>query len=877
MTELRARLQAALGAAYAIERELGGGGMSRVYVARDEALGRDVVIKLLSPELSATLSADRFTREIKLAAALQEPHIVPVLSAGLTGEGLPYYTMPFVRGDSLRARLSAGRVPLGEGIGILRNVAQALAYAHGQGIVHRDIKPENVLISSGTAVVTDFGIAKALAVSRTEAPGGTLTQVGTSLGTPAYMAPEQAAGDEVDARADLYSWGVMAYELLTGTHPFSDRKTLQQMIAAHIAEAPKDPLERLQGDERKDPTARRLAALAMRCLEKQAAARPASALELLHALDAVVTPSGGSDGRAVRFPGRTALIGSGIVAVATVAMLFAWSRRAPVVEFEPKRVVVATFENKSGDPSLDPLGVMAADWIARGLANTGIVDVGGTAAELASRGATSRSSGGPNGAAVGGAAALQALARDAKAGIVISGAYYRQGDSVLFQADFTDAAAGKLVQSVGPVSASASAPLDGVERLRQRVIGSLALLVDSTLAGLATATSRPPTMEAYREFLIGEDLFYKDGRAAIQHFIRAASLDSTYVYPLLRVVTMYSLMRDGRAADSVARIVSRKRALLSSYEQAYLDFSRCSYSNDQPGCLSAARQMVALAPSSQFAAYLLALAERINGRLRAADSIFTALDPEGGALRGRLYFYQYWATANHMMEDHTRELQIVQRARASYPTRLFLFDTELRALAALGRTTEIEARVTESLSMPQDLERRPAQVAAGAVFELRAHGFPAAADALAARMLAWAAARPAEIAGSVAGRRDLAVLLSAARDWEALQGVADALVAAAPDDTRHLRWQGVAFAMRGRRAEAEGVVRRIERGDHRLSGGEDLRARATILAALGEKVRAMSLMQVSFGSYDDSEAHGSLLFDMMDGYPPFLEFFKPRG
>src|SRR5256714_1571778 len=179
--------------------------MSRVFVARDDSLGRDVVVKVLSPELAYALSAERFTREIKLAAALQEPHIVPVLSAGQTEGGLPYYTMPFVRGESLRQRIKQGPVPLEESLAILGDVARALAYAHRQGIVHRDIKPENILLSEGTAVVTDFGIAKAVQAARKEGSAD-ITQPGDNVGTPMYMAPEQAASDpSTDQRADIYS------------------------------------------------------------------------------------------------------------------------------------------------------------------------------------------------------------------------------------------------------------------------------------------------------------------------------------------------------------------------------------------------------------------------------------------------------------------------------------------------------------------------------------------------------------------------------------------------------------------------------------------------------------------------------------------------
>ncbi|MDF1506224.1 serine/threonine-protein kinase, partial [Roseisolibacter sp. H3M3-2] len=280
---LRDRLQSALGAAYTLEREVGGGGMARVFVATDAALGRQVVVKVLSPETAEGMSAERFTREIRLAAALQDPHIVPVLAAGQTADGLPFYTMPFVTGESLRARMERGPLPLDEALRVLRDVAEALEYAHARGVVHRDVKPENVLLAGRNAVVADFGIAKAMRAARAETGPVALTSAGTSLGTPAYMAPEQAVGDDTDHRADLYAWGMMAYELLDGAHPFADRATRRQLVAAQVTEMP-PPL-----DARRPGLPAGLAALVMACLAKDPAHRPADAPAVLSALAAAVS------------------------------------------------------------------------------------------------------------------------------------------------------------------------------------------------------------------------------------------------------------------------------------------------------------------------------------------------------------------------------------------------------------------------------------------------------------------------------------------------------------------------------------------------------------------------------------------------------------
>ncbi len=366
--DLRAQLEASLENSYAIERELAGGGLARVFLAHEKSLDRRVVIKVLSPELAAGLSAKRFEREIRLAAALQQANIVPLLSAGQAGD-LPLYTMPFVDGLSLRERLEhAGRLPLDQTIGILRDVARALAYAHERGVVHRDIKPDNVLLSGDAAVVTDFGIAKAISAASAGSAdrmphASTVTQPGTAVGTPAYMAPEQMSGDpSADHRADLYSFGCLAYELLAGQPPF--RGSMQALFAAHLSEAP----VRVSQKYPECPPA--LASAVMQCLEKDPAARPQSAREILRTLDGVMAPATGVTRLLQRVSRRQRVAALGVLGVVSLGLaatvVRGW-RSSTVAAAQSTSVAVIPFLNVTGDSTDEYLVDGIADELATAL------------------------------------------------------------------------------------------------------------------------------------------------------------------------------------------------------------------------------------------------------------------------------------------------------------------------------------------------------------------------------------------------------------------------------------------------------------------------------------------------------------------------------
>ncbi|MFI5229643.1 MAG: protein kinase [Gemmatimonadales bacterium] len=340
---LRDQLQASLGDQYVIERELAPGGMSRLFLATEASLERQVVIKLLPPETASEVSAARFHREVLVAARLQHPNILPVLSSGTSG-GIFYYIMPYVSGESLRHHLErAGRFPVIDAVRVLREVADALALAHDRGFVHRDIKPANILLLEGHAVLTDFGIARAVEASRLDSTEERLTGTGVGIGTLGYMAPEQLAGErEVDARADVYALAVVAYEMLTGKPPFS-KPTAQALVAAHLTEVP-PPVMTAAPD-----VPRTISDAVSKALAKDPRERFATAAQFRDALDVHLTAGFSLAPR--RKVSRAAIVGGVAALVVAAAGAAVYARvRAPVLD--PNYLVILPFNLRNVDPTM---------------------------------------------------------------------------------------------------------------------------------------------------------------------------------------------------------------------------------------------------------------------------------------------------------------------------------------------------------------------------------------------------------------------------------------------------------------------------------------------------------------------------------------------
>ncbi len=549
--ELLKRLESALASRYTIERELGRGGMAVVYLAHDRKLDRPVALKVLRPELAASLGSERFLREIEIAAKLTHPHILPLHDCG-EADGQLYYTMPYVEGESLRDRLTREKqLPLDDALQITREVADALGYAHSLGLVHRDIKPENILFTAGHAVVSDFGIARAVSA----AGAATLTETGLAIGTPAYMSPEQASGSkDVDARSDLYSLGCALYEMLGGETPYS-APTPQALIAKKLSE----PLPRISVVRETVPGP--IEAALTKALARTPADRFATAQQFVDALATDVPSELGGKMPVRHWVAR--LAAAAIVVVAGVVLLEGTHSEADagVGDEVIDRLVVAPLENRTADPAAADWGHMAADFVTRAIDRAGFVTVVPASVVRDALREVDPAVGLPT----------REIARRTAARYAVAGSYTVSAGRLRFDVELIDAASGEMLRALDPVSG----PVDSLEAVAA-VLG--VRVTAATMALLSPGNpfmwdiSPPPSLEVFRRQMATEDMFCR-GRALEAIDAAQPALDETPDFAPLLIYVMYSYWNAGRRreSDSVRRLIEPLMEQLTTAERLLVE------------------------------------------------------------------------------------------------------------------------------------------------------------------------------------------------------------------------------------------------------------------------------------------------------------------
>ena len=860
LPELIDRLNRALEGRYVVDREIGHGGWAIVYLARDLRNRRRVALKVLRPEIAEGLGGDRFLREIEIAANLTHPNILPLHDSG-DADGLLYYVMPYVEGETLRQRLNREKqLPLEDVWEITRELSDALGYAHSQGIVHRDIKPENVLLEEGHAVISDFGIARAVSA----AAGDAATETGVAVGTPLYMSPEQGTGEtDLDTRSDVYSLGCCVWEMLAGDPPYTG-PTAQAVLARKAAE----PLPHLRTVRETVPEE------VEQAISKALARVPADRYATAHAFQQALARGmrKSAQFRAIRQRRRFYALVSlgGIVAIAVIVQLV----RGPGMRLEPNRVVVATFENQSGDPELATFGGIAQDWITQGLMASEDLDV---LPLVSARGAWEFVQRQFEEGRV--RDRVRALAQETGAAIVVTGTYYPIGDSVMIQSTVTDASRRRSLGLIQPVHGPGDNPVGALQEVRDQIAGLLAVTRDERLAPSVGAASRPPSYEAYRAFSDGMEHYVRqEWHQAVPYFARAYALDATFVRSLLYESLSLFNTRAWREADSVLQIAAQSRDQLTAYDRYFLDYRTAFLAADPESARHAIRRAAEIAPGSK-AEYNLALELYESNHLRESREVLGHLDPTRGPMRDWLGYWRVLSGAYHLEGDHQRERRVAQRARRilSDPSGTLLL--EVRAVAALGQSEAVAALLAEAHRISDDGSGESvAELTAVAAMELRVHGYAEEAAAMFQR-----AADSYEGLGhetlSVSARTDYARVLYALQRWDESRALHAALAAEYPQRIAHRAQLGLIAARQGDMAAAEQIETWLAHLSDRYRLGEHAYYRGTIAAVLGKHQVAVGLLREAFGQrwpQGSMVVHRDFDLESLYDYPPYVALMEPK-
>lgn len=856
---------------YWIVAPLGAGGMGEVYRARDRRLDRDVAVKVLPPAFAADPErVRRFEQEARAAGTLDHPNVVVVHDVGAHG-GAPYVVMELLEGVTLRERLGQGPIPLRKAVDMAAQAARGLAAAHERGIVHRDLKPENLFLTrDGRVKVLDFGLAK---LTRPEAPGGaaegsgalTASGTGATLGTVGYMSPEQVRGEPTDARSDIFALGAILHELTTGHRAFRGATSVDTLYAIlNLDPAP--------GGGPGPPAG--LQSIVRRCLEKRPEERFQSARDVAFALEGLDTvgvapvPSATPARRRRLVPALAGV--AALVLLAVAASLWLRARAAPAMApLDTKRVVVAVFENQTGDAALDPLGRMASDWITQGLSRVeGLAVVPSTSVLFVQPAPRPGRAGGD---------AVRLLAGETRAGTIVSGAYYLQGDSLRFQARITDAVRGRVLQALDPVSGPRAAPLVAIDALQQRVTGGVAASLEA-VHELGTR-QRPPLYEAYREFIAGFERFGTDDAAALRHFQAAVRLDPGFWAPLFyEAYILHEAGEHGRV-EAIMRTLDERRDEITPYGRAWLAIFTAYWAHRYPEALQHARSVERMAPRDPLVTLWVGVLARYANRPREAVEAYRRFGPRPypeHALGS--YWMLHLCSSLHVLGEHRRELSEVRAARRSRPAQELLWACEARALGALGRVRDAERLVDECLAAPP-APGTPGEVMTALAQELRAHGRGKDSRPFAARAAAWYRARLEAEPGNVEWMAGLLDALRWAGRWDEAVPIAEELTRRRPDDPAWPGILGSLAARRGDRAAAERCAERLRQMESPGLLGEGLFRRACIAARLGEQARALELLRDAFaaGLQRSLARHAELDLEPLWGLEPYRQLVRPRG
>jgi TolB-like protein len=853
--DLHAVLAEALRDQYEIEGELGRGGMARVFRARERKHDRRVVLKVLQPGVAALHGPDRFRREIGMVAQLSHPNIVSLIDSGFV-DGLAYYVMPFMEGSTLREQLAEVAhqgFPLARTLGILADVAAGLEHAHNLGIVHRDLKPENVLLAGDHAYLLDFGVARALEAGEAqEDDHAGLTRQGDFVGTPRYAAPEQGAYSRlVDHRADLYAWGVLAHEMLTGMLPPPIDDPGVELVGGVTAEL------RLRRPEAPDWVVE----LVERCLSPDPRGRPAGMSEVLEVLSPHLAHPVTREGPRRRWP-RWAWPAATLAALAATWLVFQWGGEG--TEAVPMPVAVAPLQNQTGDPQLEVLGRFAGDWITQGLQELERVSVVPWPASLqavSGRGELD---------------AVQALARETSAGTVVTGSYYELGGRLQFRAEIVDAASGVVVTAPEPISVHPDSAQAAIRQLGDRINGSLAVATDTRLAGIPGLVLHPPTFEAYQAFDRGVAHYlqqeYDDATA---DFLEAWQRDTTFATTLLYAATTLLNSGEPTATDSLLDVLESRRDALSSLDDLRWQHLRARLDGDGERELRALREAYSLGPGSR-AGYNFAQTAVEMNRPGEALAILEQLDPDRGELRGWAQYWTQLAHARHLLGQFDREAAAAREMRDRYPERRIALVLEVRARAAEGRIDAVQELVSQALTLSPDTYWSAGAAMVVAAEELRAHGHDGWEPWLEGAQR-WLSPRIEASPTLTSHRYWMASALYDLRDWSAARAAFMDLSERSPGSNTYRGMAALAAAHLGELSAARAELA----SPFPFAGGEHAGYLARLAAiesdADGTVSQLSRAFQHRFGGFPWVHASGFDDFRLVAGDPRFVRLLEPAS